>query len=434
MLLNIYSALLCLIPALLVTGPFLPDLTLSLSGVITIYYIIHLNLWKRLKYNIIILFILFNIYLVVRSYLSFIDPLKSLESSLFYFRFFVYCLGIVIISEIDKNFFKKYKLIINLTIIILIIDTYFQFFVGFNLLGYENNKSDYHQTSFFKDEQVLGSFLSKILPVFIAINYLNKNDSTNFKKNIAFSILVLFIFGAIVVSGERAALFKTIMFLGLFVLFFNQLISTKNKLYLFLCAFIFMTLILTFSKKTRIRIIFHTLDYNFNIIDKSDGYSFNFDNIIFNSPSQYKFISEQHTSHYKTAISIFNNNKIFGIGPKLFRVVCKEKKYIHFNGCSTHPHNFYLQIASDTGIVGLLFLLSMFTYIVYKLYIIFINQIYDKKNYTIFYKSIILGCFINIWPLGPNGNFFGNWNSILIYLSLSLFIYILLNDEKKFYQ
>ena len=66
---------------------------------------------------------------------------------------------------------------------------------------------------------------------------------------------------------------------------------------------------------------------------------------------------------------IFNDNKVFGIGPKMFREICQNEKYYTFtdldgsiNGCQTHPHNTYLQLLTETGILGtipILFLLSL---------------------------------------------------------------------------
>ena len=45
---------------------------------------------------------------------------------------------------------------------------------------------------------------------------------------------------------------------------------------------------------------------------------------------------------------------IFGTGVKGFRYLCRNKIYILENndGCSTHPHNTYVQILASNGIIG----------------------------------------------------------------------------------
>ena len=51
------------------------------------------------------------------------------------------------------------------TIIVLLIDGYYQFFTGKNIFGYKVIRPDRLGGLFF-DELILGSYLSKILPIF----------------------------------------------------------------------------------------------------------------------------------------------------------------------------------------------------------------------------------------------------------------------------
>ena len=72
----------CLIPVALVTGPFLPDLFVS---IIAIFYLSqNYKFWESKYKSYIILFLIYNLYLITVSIFS-VDPLLSLESSLFYF-------------------------------------------------------------------------------------------------------------------------------------------------------------------------------------------------------------------------------------------------------------------------------------------------------------------------------------------------------------
>ena len=64
-------------------------------------------------------------------------------------------------GEIKKNFLM---LILFLSTL-LIIDSIFQFTLGYNLFGYEAHVS--RISSFFKDELILGSFLLKLYPIFL---------------------------------------------------------------------------------------------------------------------------------------------------------------------------------------------------------------------------------------------------------------------------
>ena len=63
----------------------------------------------------------------------------------------------------------------------------------------------------------------------------------------------------------------------------------------------------------------------------------------------------------KRIIDIFKDNKIIGSGPNTFRYECEDysKTIEYWNGkaalkisCTTHPHNTYAQLLSETGIIG----------------------------------------------------------------------------------
>ena len=57
---------------------------------------------------------------------------------------------------------------------------------------------------------------------------------------------------------------------------------------------------------------------------------------------------------------MFLSNPLFGVGPKNFRMLCNDEKYFVKHGCSTHPHNTYVQLLSETGIVGFIPIISIF--------------------------------------------------------------------------
>ena len=107
-------------------------------------------------------------------------------------------------------------------------------------------------------------------------------------------------------------------------------------------------------------------------------------------------------------MKLFNENKIFGVGPKGFRYYCRSVNYDADVGiCSTHPHNILIQIISELGLIGLIFYIFAACFVLFN----FLNLLIKKKHsnsYLSFY-SITLGLIINLFPLIPGGNFFNNW-------------------------
>ena len=54
-----------------------------------------------------------------------------------------------------------------------------------------------------------------------------------------------------------------------------------------------------------------------------------------------------------TAYNMYLDNKFVGIGLRNFRNFCSNPKYkIDEKSCSTHPHNTYIQLLAETGLIG----------------------------------------------------------------------------------
>ena len=81
-----------------------------------------------------------------------------------------------------------------------------------------------------------------------------------------------------------------------------------------------------------------------------------------------KFYDTHWGAHYLTALEMFKEKPVIGYGYNSFRQECKRFHYINShsvkNRCSTHPHNYIIQLLAETGIIGLilylLFLMSIF--------------------------------------------------------------------------
>jgi hypothetical protein len=126
------------------------------------------------------------------------------------------------------------------------------------------------------------------------------------------------------------------------------------------------------------------------------------------------FKDTQWGAHWLTAIEISKDNLLFGSGIRTFRIVCKEYDNIDSlrkdSRCSTHPHNIYLEILSETGTIGFILILLFFFSFLKN----FIIKSKNNNNLTIAIGALILAV---IFPLKPTGAFFSSWyGSILWYL------------------
>jgi O-antigen ligase len=416
----------------LILGPFLPDLFVV---IISLFFICQINNKKIniFKNNYTIFFILFYVLIISSSLLSGYWE-GSLKSSLTFIRFLFFGFALHwIISSNEKLFFENLQKVIFLIIGLLFIDSIIQFFFHQNLIGMrvvDTGGAYVRVTSFFGDEQILGSYIARCTPIFL---YIFLNNKLN-KTLIYIFLLILNII--VLLSGERTALGLILIVNILFL--FKVIDFKKDYKILFIIIAIFLS-ILTINKNISDRILKYTIhqlteDEIPYLYIKKKLDSFSFGNI-----KKPKFIfSKEHTAHYIKAFNIFLDNPYFGVGPKNFRNYCKKEKYqlpqefikkTNKNyGCATHPHNLIAQFLSETGIIGTLFYLASFVYILMNIFKEFFKK--DDENIKIFILHV--GLLINIFPFLPSGNFFNNWLSIILHFTIGLIIYAKSKDKKTF--
>jgi O-antigen ligase len=144
-----------------------------------------------------------------------------------------------------------------------------------------------------------------------------------------------------------------------------------------------------------------------------------------------KIFSQQHQNHYISAYKMFRDNMVLGVGVKNFRNYCNVEKYkIDEASCTTHPHNTYIQILSETGIIGFLFIMIALIMFIYNISRHFLLSLNNKNYFTGFEICILSTISITLWPFIPTGNFFNNWLSIIFYFPIGLLLFSL-NKKNK---
>ena len=105
-----------------------------------------------------------------------------------------------------------------------------------------------------------------------------------------------------------------------------------------------------------------------------------------------------HLPIYITSIDLFLNKPFIGGGIKSFRNDCVKIIHLPNRVCENHPHNFILEILNDTGLIGLMFILSFVFYLLINNYSDYRCGNPEKKdielgllsNYIIYLNSFFL--------------------------------------------
>lgn len=456
------------LPFFLVSGPFLPDLTASIYAVGFLIYIINRKYFKYLNNFYFYYFFIIYVYLNINSFFSF-NSILSFQTSIVYIRMILFSLFISFllkkISDLNKYFFISTVS----CLIILFLDSLLQFFTGFNLVGYSAQE---RISSFFGEELILGSFVSRILPILLGLIFILKIKYKNYV-----GIVTVLIAGVLVfLSGERLS---SAYFFITFIFFLFFFFDIKKKILISSILLIFFIVLTTISSRFYDRIFLHTLN------QLKEGKSV-------------LSISYRHELHFITAYNMYLDSKLLGHGLRSFRYLCSSDKYNpldkinndnikkstvsgiiaieeilprtepksfalfvlqnenvlkeykvwgqfqnffvrngesvnpgdklfsnyeYASGCNTHPHNFYLHLLSETGIIGFILFLLFFLFLFYNLIINLYKIIRNKNNEINKTKFFfLLGLCLSLFPLFPSSSFYNNWLLVLFYLNLGFLI------------
>jgi len=372
------------------------------------------------------------------------DNLIRLIKSIAFFRFFLMLLIIYLLCEFDILNLKYFFISAAFVSIFVALDIIFQYYFGFNIIGLKS-ATIYYNNGFFGDERIAGGFIqnfSFFAILFTAFIFKNKNYTRYILTVIVISILG---FG-ILFSGNRMPL---ILFLfGLVVLFLLNNELKKIISISLVVLVIFFTLIFSSNdiQRGRYESVYHNTigqllllkDHSKqkNEIEKKSTPSETKNQIIESIEdklAEQPFFSKYTTGQISsdifgqshrarliiTALDIWSRNKILGNGIKSFRMDCQklfannpEYNMGHYPEkskknrlCSNHPHNYYFEVLTDTGIVGfsvMLIIAFLFCIFIFKNLKIFKGN--KIVNFLILSSTISL--ILEMFPLKSTGSIF----------------------------
>ena len=492
--------LLAFLPIAFVIGPLIVESIINILIIFFIYNIFKKKNFSYIKNKIFISLLIFYFIILISQFnSSYFNETKI--NVFFYIRFIIFPFAVYEILKKDKKYLRYIFLALLMTIFIVSLDGYIQFFFEKNIFGYEKYRPD-RISGFFKDDLILGSYLSRLLPLIICTAIYFKNE----KKLNKISILIVALCTMLIfLSGERAAFIKTLI--GLIIVFFIINIRWKIKT-LLLIFFTFCILVIIFTNQLMFDRYVNQM--KLHLFKNNDGDKF--------------MLMSNHYPMFETSIKMFNDSKIIGKGPKSYRYHCnnpdfityykdknqtvdntilkitlpwkklgeielkeifiaendlikkgdkifsynffgKNKKYTYLSkregivekifkkkeniysrnhvflkldpqnspdkeilktsACNTHPHNFYFQLLAETGILGFIYVLSLFLFISYLLiknFIFYLKKSPKKISDT--ELCLLVGFFLALWPLTTNGNFFNNWINLMNFYPLGFYLFL----------
>ena len=383
---NFFYILFSIIPISILIGPAASLLNILLIDFCFLALIIFKKDYSFLKSDVIKYLFILYVYLLFNS-------LISIDQKIGFFRNFGFIRFIILFVAFNyffnqKNFLKNVLIVWSLILSFILIDIFFEKFMGHNLAGFE---SPYRGriVSFFKEEPVVGGFVNSFYLIIVGFLFMNFKDLN--KNYILIFSIVFFI--AIFITGERANSIKALAGFLVFYLLFKEYNFKKKISILISILLLIITLILN-SQFLKSRFV--------------------------NQTKHILFENNLYSKLYKSGFEVFKNYKVFGVGNKNYRVeTCTninldiEKKDLYF--CNTHPHQIYIEMLAEHGIIGSIFIFFIFYKIIFsKIFIVF-----KERNYVQIGSLIYL--IFTFTPLLPSGAFFSDYMLTLLMINIAIF-------------
>lgn len=110
--------------------------------------------------------------------------------------------------------------------------------------------------------------------------------------------------------------------------------------------------------------------------------------------------------------------------PKEYKVENTTSAAAKFSifSCSTHPHNYYLELLSESGLIGTILMIAFFVVLLSKSFHYLKEYNRSLNTKFIFLIPFIIVIFIEIWPLRSSGSFFTSGNATFFWLSVATFL------------
>jgi O-antigen ligase len=268
------------------------------------------------------------------------------------------------------------------------------------------------------ENKILGIYLVKIFPIFIGLKIYFREKLRFYDYIIIFMIFLMLLF-----SYHRTSIFIFLLFIFLAFIIIKEFRNYFINISI-LSIVTFLVSILIFP------------DLSKSIISKTKNQIL--------TETGINLYPEHYLGHYKTSIKMVKRNFIFGTGPNTFKYLCSDKEYetiydkfINYKGqleklnsCSTHTHNFYLQIFSESGVFTFLLFSFFYIFIFKELVLCLIGKNNIQNNQ--FYKICLISTLCNFFPIAPSVDFFNTYLNSILYMPCIFILYFKLKSKNFF--
>jgi len=238
------------------------------------------------------------------------------------------------------------------------------------------------------DDLVPGNYLAKVgLPVVVFASALFL--SSNGRNSLLIGSYCVLVLGMALMTGERINFL--ILLCAAFLTIFIWEPSWKKRFAVFLAVALVPLIIFALSPTVLERFIFNFLG---------------------------ALPLRPDSPYYQAMVPawlVFEQYPLLGIGPGNFRNFCSDLIAPNLGlQCYNHPHNFYLQILSETGFLGGISAIAFIGLMIFQC----VRAGFGQRHVLLTTAWVIP--FALFWPIRSSADFFGQWNNIFLWSAVAL--------------
>lgn len=384
------TALPWLLPALLLFSRAVADLTVLLSGILFLIWSFQRHDWHWARKPWFRLSLLFWAYLLFVNLPLSVDPSDSLLYAITFMRWPLFAAALAYWLLTSRGRQKHFLIALLFTSLFIALDTGWQYVTGADWFGIPIAPEN-RLTGPFRNP-VAGIMMVRVeFILLLALAVFSSLQSAYRQVLFIVGILLSFLL-LIFITGERMAFMlcvsaSLLVLLGLALQYpARQKLVVLGGLLLILVIIALMLLL----PETSQRMVFSTVEKLQNFRESDYGQVF------------------------RGAFEVLQHYPWFGSGLHSYQAVCTELAVMANTSIAcTHPHNLYLHIGAETGIVGV----SLFCLLVLGIFHQALASLWRQKSWLLVTISAAI-LLLSFWPLIGGISLLNNWVAALVWLGV----------------
>ena len=384
----------CLLPILAFLSKSSSDITLSFMGLFFVFYSIKHQQYQWLAWPWVKAMLAFITLAMLSSVFS-PFPQAAFTQSFIYLRWPLAALALVCLVLTTPERLRLFEKSALLFLVFIVADTVLQIIIGQDILGHQSGNG--RMTGPFS-KRLVGVYSLKLF--FFAFTSIYFSMTKNPKNIILLTLLILVFNIFLLMTGERMVfifgfLFFCLWFAAVFVTYKNL----RKKIVILLTAGL--------SAFSGIVIFNHEIFVNrfMPFVEAMKNFS-----------------STTYADIFRSAFELWQLSPWIGVGTRMYHDACvlklgyptDEAYFQTVDGiCQHHPHNIYLEVLAQNGLLGLGLFLTMLFFIFKTI----VNKTLLKRDFLLV-RVLFSSLLVIFWPLTSSMSIFSNNYSGAVWLTI----------------